>query len=66
VRVALERLEPSRHGPSFAGGYERLRRAAIGAERDELARLGCSGEVSATAARRIERKLDLEEVRLRQ
>jgi monovalent cation/hydrogen antiporter len=61
-----ERLQSGRDGSSVVVGYERLRRAAIEAERDELARLGREGELSAVAARRIERELDLEEVRLRE
>jgi hypothetical protein len=60
-----ERVDSDRNGGSLAGGYARLRRAAIEAERQALARLGPCGEVSAGAAREIERELDLEEVRLR-
>ncbi len=60
-----QRTEPERQGGAPAGAYGRLRRAAIAAERNALTRLGRDGELSAGTARRIERELDLEEVRLR-
>ena len=44
--------------------YQRLRREALQAERDELLRLRGDGRISDEVMRRIERDLDLEDVRL--
>jgi monovalent cation/hydrogen antiporter len=44
--------------------YQRLRREALEAERDELLRLRTEGRISEEAMRRIERDLDLEDARL--
>jgi monovalent cation/hydrogen antiporter len=60
-----QRAEPDRQDGALAGDYGRLRREVIAAEREALTGLGRRGELSAAAARRIERELDLEEVRLR-
>jgi CPA1 family monovalent cation:H+ antiporter len=44
--------------------YQRLRRELLDAERDELVRLRRSGEIGDDAAQRVQRDLDLEDVRL--
>ncbi len=59
-----QRAEPERQDGG-GGDYGRLRREVIAAERAALAELGRGGELSAAAARQIERELDHEEVRLR-
>jgi monovalent cation/hydrogen antiporter len=60
-----ERLEPDRDEGATAGDYGRVRRDVIAHERAALARLGRRGELTAVESRRIERELDLEDVRLR-
>ncbi len=60
-----ERAEPERQGGAVGGDYGRVRREVIAAERAALTELGRGGELSAAAARQIERELDLEEVRVR-
>lgn len=44
--------------------FQRMRRAALDAERDELLRLSTDGRISEEVMRRIERDLDLEDARL--
>jgi monovalent cation/hydrogen antiporter len=67
--ASLRRLYESRIGrqlsrsgfPRDGDVHLRLRRELLAAERAELQRLERDGEISATAARQLERQLDLEE-----
>jgi monovalent cation/hydrogen antiporter len=59
------RVDPERETEWDEGSYPRLRGEVIAAQRRLLAELGHRGELSVAAARKIERELDLEEVRIR-
>jgi hypothetical protein len=57
----IERLRSRRGVPLDGDVHLRLRSELLAAERTELQRLEREGGISATAARQIERQLDLEE-----
>jgi Na+/H+ antiporter len=57
----IERLHSRSGAPLDGDVHLRLRRELLAAERAELQRLERDGEISATAARQIERQLDFEE-----
>jgi len=57
----IERLRSRSGVPPDGDVHLRLRRELLAAERAELQRLEREGEISATAARQIERQLDFEE-----
>jgi Na+/H+ antiporter len=57
----IERLRSRSSVPPDSDVHLRLRRELLAAERAELQRLERDGEISATAARQIERQLDFEE-----